>query len=118
MGSADTAERLFTKLVSIWQPESAILSTDRTIAEVDDLYDTYAGYLSWISSGTFGLPPNLRSATAETFGDGTLLTVKDWSVDGVRHMHEELLAESVPPLAMTAATRFPEAADRNQLDGC
>ncbi|WAP51447.1 hypothetical protein OL239_16775 [Arthrobacter sp. ATA002] len=74
LGTAEAAVDLFRELVRIWQPESAILCTDRTVTEIDDLYATYAGYATWISEGTFGVPPGLRSAAWEHFGDGTLLT--------------------------------------------
>ena len=110
-GSADAIKDLFKALVRIWQPESAILCTDRTIAEIGDLYDTYAAYASWISRGTFGLPPQLNSATAEQFGDGTLLSATVWTVDGVQRMHQELRAEGVPSLGTAAevqvAPQFP-----------
>lgn len=106
LGTADTAMDLFRELVRIWQPESAILCTDRTVAEIDDLYDTYAGYASWISRATFGVPPCLRSAAEEQFGDGTLLTATDWTVEGVRRMHRELLAESVPSLIQAAEVQI------------
>lgn len=101
LGAAVSAESLFKELVRTWEPESAILCTDRTVVAINDLYDTYAAYASWISRGTFGLPPQLNSATAEQFGDGTLLTAKEWTVDGVRRLHQELLAEGVPSLTTT-----------------
>jgi hypothetical protein len=102
VGTVGEARDLFKDMVRIWQPESAILSTDRTVAEIDGLYDTYAGYTSWISLESFGVPPRLQSASAERFGDGTLLTAEDWTVEGVRRMHQELLAQRVPSLTAAA----------------
>ncbi|GAA3291396.1 hypothetical protein ACFFON_18155 [Arthrobacter citreus] len=102
LGTAEGAQALFRELVRIWQPESAILSTDRTVAEIENLYDTYAGYTSWISLESFGVPPRLESAAAERFGDGTLLTAAEWTIEGIRRMHQELLALRVPSLAAAA----------------
>ena len=113
LGTAGEAKDLFRELVRIWQPESAILSTDRTVAEIDNLYDTYAGYTSWISLQSFGVPPRLASAAAERFGDGSLLIAADWSVEGVLRLHQELLAQRVPSLAAAAdvqvVPQFPAA---------
>lgn len=102
LGTIGEAKDLFRDLVRIWQPESAILSTDRTVAEIDNLYDSYAGYASWISLESFGIPPRLESAAAERFGDGTLLAAADWTVEGVRRMHQELLTQRVPSLTAAA----------------
>ncbi|MDK1359641.1 hypothetical protein QNO00_05095 [Arthrobacter sp. zg-Y1219] len=102
LGTIDQATELFRGLVRIWQPDAGILSTKETIREVTDLYDTYAGYLTWISSAPFGTPPDLASASAESFGEGTLLTARDWSVPGVKNMHTELLGAGAPAL-----TAFP-----------
>ena len=105
LGPVDAAEDLFRELIRIWQPETAILCTDRTIADIGDLYDTYAGYLSWVSASATDVPTYLSSARAEHFGDGVLLSARHWTVDGVRRMHQELLAESVPALTAIAAVQ-------------
>lgn len=102
LGTVGEAKDLFSDLVRIWQPESAIMSTDRTVSEIDDLYETYAGYTSWISLESFGVPPRLQYASAERFGDGTLLIAEDWTVEGVRRMHHELHALRVPSLTAAA----------------
>lgn len=102
LGTVEQTTELFRGLVRIWQPDAGILSTKETIREVTDLYDSYAGYLTWISRASFGTPPDLASASAESFGEGTLLTVRDWSVPGVKNMHAELLAAGAPAL-----TAFP-----------
>lgn len=93
--SQDVAE-LFRQVVSIWQPDWARFGTLRTSQQVEDYADSYASYLTWVARPGMGTPPALESAIAEPFGDGTLLTVKEWSIDGVRQMHEELLAAGVP----------------------
>lgn len=102
LGTIEQATELFRGLVRIWQPDAGILSTKETIREVTDLYDTYAGYLTWISGAPFGTPPDLASACAESFGEGTLLTAREWSVPGVKNMHAELLSAGTPAL-----TTFP-----------
>lgn len=102
LGDTEAAKDLFKELIGVWQPDTSILCTDRTIAEIDDLYDAYAGYLSWVSAGAFDVPSHLTSATTERFGDGVLLAARDWTVDGVRQLHQELLAEGVPALTDVA----------------
>lgn len=96
IGQPDDAAALFRSLVSIWQPDWASLDTLRTSREIEGLEKTYADYLTWLSRPAFGIPPELASATTARFGDGTLLTVKEWSIDGVRAMYKELVAAGIP----------------------
>ncbi|MCC3278150.1 hypothetical protein LJ754_03115 [Arthrobacter sp. zg-Y40] len=96
IGDSHDAADLFRKLVGIWQPDWARFGTLRTSQQVEDYAKSYASYLSWVAQPSMGVPPALQSAIAEPFGDGTLLAVKDWSIDGVRNLHEELLAAGVP----------------------
>lgn len=98
LGTPKDAAALFRGLIRIWQPDAGILSTMHTIHEIPDLYDTYAGYLSWISRAVFGAPPPLTAATSETFGDGTLLTARNWTIPGVQQIYEELLHAGAPSL--------------------
>ncbi|MCC3291262.1 hypothetical protein [Arthrobacter sp. zg-Y1110] len=96
LGTEEDVLRLFRTLVAIWAPDTARFGTYLTSRQVHDYAKSYAGYMTWVSQSGMGTPPPLKSATAEPFGEGTLLTVKEWSVEGVRNLHEELLAAGVP----------------------
>lgn len=117
IGDAQDAADLFRKLVRIWQPDWASMDTLRTSREIEGLEKTYADYLTWLSRSVFATAPELDSATKESFGDGTLLTVKEWSIDGVRAMYKELSAAGVPaasvadPLKPQVVPEFPAGSD-------
>lgn len=102
LGTEEEAADLFRGLVRTWQPDAGILSTNHITNAIPDLHDTYAGCMTWISEAAFGSPPPLENADAEAFGDGFLLTAHNWTVSGVRKVHEELLAAGSP-----AITDFP-----------
>lgn len=95
LGSKEDAAVLFRTLVSAWQPDRATLSTFLTSRQIPDYARTSASYLTWLARPEFGTPPEFSSADAEPFGDGTLLNIRDWSIDGVRKLHEEILAAGV-----------------------
>lgn len=95
-GGNDDLTALFRQIVSIWQPDWALLDTLRTSREVPGSQETYADYLVWLSEAEFGPAPALEAATTERFGDGALITVNDWSIEGVRTLHQELLSAGIP----------------------
>lgn len=96
LGNQQEATQLFRKLVRIWQPDWARFGALRTSQQVEGYAESYASYLTWVADAALGTPPTLESATSDSFGDGTLLAVRDWSIDGVRSMHKELLAAGAP----------------------
>ena len=96
LGTEEDVTKLFRTLVAIWQPDTARLGTNQTSRQVQDYAKSYAGYLTWVSQASMGTPPPLTSGAVELFGEGTLLSVKEWNVEGVRNLHEELLAAGVP----------------------
>ncbi|MDK1359649.1 hypothetical protein QNO00_05135 [Arthrobacter sp. zg-Y1219] len=95
LGSREEAADMFRRLVSAWQPDRATLSTFLTSRQIPDYARTSASYLTWLARPEFGTPPDFASADAEPFGDGTLLSIRGWSIDGVRKLHEEILAAGV-----------------------
>lgn len=106
LGNQQEASQLFRTLVRIWQPDWARFGALRTSQQVEGYAKSYAGYLIWIADAALGSPPALESATADPFGDGTLLTVTDWSIEGVRSLHQELLATRAPePVVKDPAQR-------------
>ena len=114
LGTKEDALSLFRTLITIWAPDTARFGTYLTSRQLHDYAKSYAGYMAWVSQSAIGTPPPLKSATAEPFGEGTLLTVKEWSVEVVRNLHEELLAAGVPGFAAgninpQIVPRFPSA---------
>ena len=112
LGTEEDATALFRSLVAIWQPDIARLGTNQTSRQVQNYAKSYAGYLTWLSRAGMGTPPPLTSGVAELFGEGTLLSVKEWSVEGVRNLHEELLASGITgsledAINPQAVPRFP-----------
>ncbi|KPN22035.1 hypothetical protein AO716_03285 [Arthrobacter sp. Edens01] len=89
---------LFRRIVSIWQPDWALLDTLQTSREVQGAQESYADYLIWLSEAESGPAPALQAATTGPFGDGTLITLNTWSIDGVRALHQELLSAGIPPV--------------------
>lgn len=112
-GDKDDLAALFRRIVSIWQPDWALLDTLRTSREVQESLETYADYLIWLSEAELGPAPVLKVAKTERFGDGTLITVNDWSIDGVRTLHKELVSAGIPaasikqPLNPQKVPQFP-----------
>ncbi|MBF4993784.1 hypothetical protein ITX31_06630 [Arthrobacter gandavensis] len=114
-GDQEELGTVFRRIVSIWQPDWALLDTLRTSREIQGSRETYADYLIWLSEAQFGPAAQLKAATTERFGDGTLITVNNWSIDGVRALHQELLTAGIPavditePLNPQTVPQFPTA---------
>lgn len=85
----------FRRMVRIWQPESAVLSTwDANRNLDDDRYQVTIGYLTWLSAQVFGTPAG-EVPGGEAFGDGTLFAAGDWSVLAIPLLWEHLAREQM-----------------------
>lgn len=106
LGSPRTATRWFADVVRTWQPEYAVLRTDLSNNPEDDR-DTYAGYLAWVSAGTYGIGPEVPSAVQMPFGEGTLYVAKDWSIKGFRAFSDDLVKVGAVPLLSVPKVQNP-----------
>lgn len=88
MGAPAQAAAWFLELVRIWQPDSAIFTTQATLDEVD-LGMTHAAYLAWIS-GAYGEDHTAAGEVTVPYGEGLLHAADEWTVRGLTKLNDAL----------------------------
>ena len=105
MGTPSRTAEWFLELVRIWQPDSALLTTQATLDEVD-LGITHAAYLAWLSAPSHDA--NVDGEIRVYDGGGILHAAKLWTVPGIVSLHKALLAgEGKTPMTSPPSAAGP-----------
>ncbi|MCQ1953214.1 hypothetical protein [Arthrobacter sp. zg-Y238] len=115
IGTPDEASAWFRKLIRIWEPETASLTSRESYDRVSERRtrlglpahtshrEPAVGYLNWFSRTAYGrLPFHIAAAAVQNYPDGTLITVKDWHAPAVADVYAELqvmgMMHEMPPV--------------------
>ncbi|MCC3301260.1 hypothetical protein [Arthrobacter sp. zg-Y895] len=103
IGTPDEASAWFRKLIRIWEPETASLTSWEVHDRVSErrtrlglpghasFREPAVGYLNWFSRTAYGrLPFPIAAAAVQNYPDGTLITVRDWRAPAVADLYAEL----------------------------
>lgn len=115
IGTPDEASAWFRKLILIWEPETASLTSWEVYDRVSERRarlglpghtshrEPAVGYLNWFSRTAYGrLPFPIAAAAVQDHPDGTLITVRDWRPPAVADLYAELqvmgMMHEMPPV--------------------